>query len=274
MAARHGILIRSSAFLEELADLTSLVVDKTGTLTYGSLRLQSLQTTVEDHESLLRLAAGLVESVEPVALSEVQERQGLGVVATTAQGQAALGRPELFSQLAIATAPVPAHDGPIAGLALDGEFLGWLLLADSTKPEARHALAELRELGLGRQLLLTGDRQSVADSLAREVGISDVAAQALPEDKLKRVLGEIDSGFRPMVVGDGINDSLALKAGVVGVAMGAGGADIALASAGRGGGDDRGTAAQPQHLAGTGQCGAVAALPGAVAQAAGVIPIL
>ncbi len=122
--------------------------------------------------------------------------------------------------------------GPsIAGLALDGQFLAWLLLADSVKPEARQALQELRELGLGRQLLLTGDRQSVADSLALDVGISDVEAQALPEDKLNRVLGEIGSGFRPMVVGDGINDSLALKAGVVGVAMGAGGADIALASA-------------------------------------------
>jgi P-type E1-E2 ATPase len=114
---------------------------------------------------------------------------------------------------------------------LNGQFLAWLLLADSVKPEARQAMKELRELGLGRQLLLTGDRQSVADSLALEVGISDVEAQALPEDKLNRVLGEIGSGFRPMVVGDGINDSLALKAGVVGVAMGAGGADIALASA-------------------------------------------
>ncbi|RMP37450.1 Cadmium-translocating P-type ATPase, partial [Pseudomonas amygdali pv. lachrymans] len=79
--------------------------------------------------------------------------------------------------------------------------------------------------------LLTGDRQSVADNLAHDIGIADVQAQALPEDKLNRVMGEIASGFRPMVVGDGVNDSLALKAGVVGVAMGAGGADIALASA-------------------------------------------
>jgi P-type E1-E2 ATPase len=155
----------------------------------------------------------------------------LGVVAMTEQGEAALGRPELFAQLGIATSDVPDHDGPMAGLALNGEFLAWLLLADSVKPEAKFALNELRELGLGRQLLLTGDRQSVAHTLARDVGISDVEAQALPEDKLDRVLKEIGSGFRPMVVGDGINDSLALKAGVVGVAMGAGGADIALASA-------------------------------------------
>ncbi|WP_338479035.1 cation-translocating P-type ATPase [Pseudomonas trivialis] len=244
VAARHGILIRSSAFLEELADLTSLVVDKTGTLTFGTLRLQSIEGASTDRAAVLNLAASLGSaSSHPVsralaglgtqlpALTDIRERQGLGVVAQTGEGEAALGRPELFEQLGIMTTAVPRHDGPIAGLALNGRFLAWLLLADSVKPEARQALQELRELGLGRQLLLTGDRQSVADSLAAQVGISDVQAQALPEDKLNRVLGEIGSGFRPMVVGDGINDSLALKAGVVGVAMGAGGADIALASA-------------------------------------------
>jgi heavy metal translocating P-type ATPase len=246
VAARHGILIRSSAFLEELADLTSLVVDKTGTLTFGTLRLQAIDSPLEDRSHVLKLAAslgsasshpvsralaGLVTQDHFLLLSNIHERQGLGVVAMTEQGEAALGRPELFAQLGIATSSVPDHDGPIAGLALNGEFLAWLLLADSVKPEAKFALNELRELGLGRQLLLTGDRQSVAHTLARDVGISDVEAQALPEDKLNRVLKEIGNGFRPMVVGDGINDSLALKAGVVGVAMGAGGADIALASA-------------------------------------------
>ncbi|KAE9645902.1 cadmium-translocating P-type ATPase [Pseudomonas sp. PB103] len=246
VAARHGILIRSSAFLEELADLTSLVVDKTGTLTYGTLRLQSIDSSQADTSTVTALAAslgaasshpvsralaGLVSQEQSVALCDIHERQGLGVVAMTAQGEAALGRPELFAQLGISTTTVPEHDGPIAGLSLNGEFLAWLLLADSVKPEARFALSELRELGLGRQLLLTGDRQSVALSLAKDVGLQEVEAQALPEDKLNRVLKEIDNGFRPMVVGDGINDSLALKAGVVGVAMGAGGADIALASA-------------------------------------------
>lgn len=246
VAARHGILIRSSAFLEELADLTSLVVDKTGTLTYGTLRLQSISSPRLDQASVMALAAslgaasshpvsralaGLVGQEQSLPLKDIHERQGLGVVATTAQGEAALGRPELFAQLGIVTTTVPEHDGPIAGLALNGEFVAWLLLADSVKPEARFALSELRELGLGRQLLLTGDRQSVAQTLAREVGLQELEAQALPEDKLNRVLKEIDNGFRPMVVGDGINDSLALKAGVVGVAMGAGGADIALASA-------------------------------------------
>jgi heavy metal translocating P-type ATPase len=246
VAARHGILIRSSAFLEELADLTSLVIDKTGTLTYGTLRLQSLESTEDDPAALLPLAAslgsasshpvsralaGLVAAQDHLPLTDIHERQGLGVVAMTGQGEAALGRPELFARLGIGTPTVPSHDGPIAGLALDGKFRAWLLLADSIKPEARVAMTELRSLGLGRQLLLTGDRQSVAAALAHDVGIRELQAQALPEDKLDRVMAEIDQGFRPMVVGDGINDSLALKAGVVGVAMGAGGADIALASA-------------------------------------------
>ena len=245
VAARHGILIRSSAFLEELADLTSLVVDKTGTLTYGTLRLQAIETEEALQQPLRQLAAslgaasshpvsralaGLVSHEQMLNLTDVRERQGLGVVASTEQGEAALGRPELFHLLDVTTSAVPEHDGPIAGLSLDGRFLGWLLLADSIKPEAQLALSELRELGLGRQVLLTGDRLSVAEHLAHKVGISEVQAQALPEDKLERVLSEIDNGFRPMVVGDGINDSLALKAGVVGVAMGAGGADIALAS--------------------------------------------
>ena len=248
VAARHGILIRGSAFLEELADTTSLVIDKTGTLTYGSLRLQEVRQASgrSDHESILRLAASVgAASSHPVSralarlvpndshlpLQEVHERPGLGVVAQTSEGRIALGRPELFEQLNIRSTPLPAHDGPIAGLARDETFIAWLLLADTIRPEAATALAGLRELGLGRQLLLTGDRASVATALAREVGIGDVQAQALPEDKLARVNAEIGNGFRPMVVGDGINDSLALKAGVVGVAMGAGGSDIALASA-------------------------------------------
>lgn len=247
VAARHGILIRSSAFLEELADLNAIVVDKTGTLTHGELHLQ--QTVLEENESpdtVLVLAASLgAASSHPVSralaklfpreqyfpLEAFSEQQGMGVRAQTAQGEALLGRPAFFSQNNVAVSNVPEHDGPLVGLALNGRFLGWLLLADSLRPEAQTALAELRQLGLQRQLLLTGDRASVAHRIAGELGISDVVAQALPEDKLHQVSAEIAQGYRPMVVGDGINDSLALKAGVVGIAMGAGGSDIALASA-------------------------------------------
>jgi heavy metal translocating P-type ATPase len=247
VAARHGILIRGSAFLEELADTTSLVVDKTGTLTFGTLRLHEIRLQPHvDRDLVVRLAsslgaasshpisralASLISSDQHLPLHEVRERHGMGVMAHTEQGEAALGRPELFETIRITAPPPPAHDGPIAGLAFKGQFLAWLLLSDTIRPEAAMALAELRTLGLNRQLLLTGDRQSVAQSLAKEVGIANVRAQAFPEDKLNCVNDESQHGFRPMVVGDGINDSLALKAGVVGVAMGKGGSDIALASA-------------------------------------------
>lgn len=248
VAARHGILIRGSAFLEELADLSSLVIDKTGTLTHGALHLQRVlpgEPGLVENE-IIRLAASLgtasshpvsralasrVPHDQHVVVSELHERQGFGVVARTERGEAALGRPELFVRLGIDMPPVPEHDGPIAGLALDGRFLAWLLLADNVRQEASQALEQLRELGLGRQLLLTGDRRSVAEAVASQTGIGSVVAQALPEDKLRHVNQEIHAGFRPMVVGDGINDSLALKAGVVGVAMGAGGTDIAMAAA-------------------------------------------
>ncbi|NIE73359.1 cadmium-translocating P-type ATPase [Pantoea sp. Ap-967] len=248
VAARHGILIRGSAFLEELADLTSLVIDKTGTLTYGDLRLRSVELADAsvDQAAAVRLAASLASAsshpvsralaalvvhAEQLPLLDVQERQGFGIVAQTGQGEAALGRPELFGRLGIEHGPVPAHDGPIAGLALNGRFLAWLLLADNVRAEAADALQQLRELGLQRQLLLTGDRRRVADAIAAQVGVSRVVAEALPQDKLAQVNQELQAGFRPLVVGDGINDSLALKAGAVGVAMGAGGADIALAAA-------------------------------------------
>ena len=248
VAARHGILIRGSAFLEELADTTSLIIDKTGTLSTGILRLQN--SILEPEVNLnyaLRLAASLgaasshpvsrtlatqVNSDDYLALYEVRERPGLGVVAhLNSNEQIALGRPELFARLGVSTSYVPVHDGPIVGISQREQFLGWFLLSDSLRPEAMMAMQELREIGLSRQVLLTGDRASVANRVAEQLGIQEVISEALPEEKLQRVKTEIQDGFRPMVVGDGINDSLALKAGVVGIAMGVGGSDIALASA-------------------------------------------
>ncbi|HEY4042594.1 MAG TPA: HAD-IC family P-type ATPase, partial [Rhodopila sp.] len=126
---------------------------------------------------------------------------------------------------------LPVHDGPVAGVARGGRFLGWLLLADEPRPEARQALAELRTMGLDRQMLLTGDRTGVAARIGRLLGIADVRAEALPEQKLEAVLAQTRTGHKPLVVGDGINDSLALRAGAVGVAMGAAGTDVAMASA-------------------------------------------
>jgi Cd2+/Zn2+-exporting ATPase len=253
VAARHGILIKGAAFLESLAEVSCVVFDKTGTITTGALALVATQPVGGGDDAVLRrVAANLgVASNHPVsraagslaphtlALNDLHEAGGQGMTATLAAADcgapagaiAALGRPALFAVLGVALPEAPAHDGPIAGVALDGRFLGWLLFADQARPEARAAVAELVGLGLDRQVLLTGDRAAVARRVADAVGIADVQAGMLPEGKLARVLAEIDAGHRPLVVGDGINDSLALKAGAVGIAMGAGGTDAALASA-------------------------------------------
>ncbi|HEY5410895.1 MAG TPA: heavy metal translocating P-type ATPase, partial [Caulobacteraceae bacterium] len=247
VAARHGILIKGSAFLEHLADVTSVVFDKTGTLTTGELQLSEARPIKGVDERLLRgLAAGLgaasnhplsraastsAPEDERLALVDAREIGGFGVVGFYEGQEAALGRADLFGRMKVKAPPPPDHDGPIAGVSLGPQFLGWLLFFDQLRPGAEAAVHELRSLGMERILLLTGDRDAVAQHVAAEVGIDEVDSGMLPEDKMNRVRQEIRLGYRPMVVGDGINDSLALRAGAVGVAMGAQGADVALASA-------------------------------------------
>jgi Zn2+/Cd2+-exporting ATPase len=250
VAARHGILIKGSAFLEHAAEVTSVVFDKTGTVTQGEMSLVRVEvadsTSVWSRAEIVRLAAALgANSSHPVSrglsrlavpddrieLSDVKEAGGMGITGVEGGVRVALGRVELFQRLGVQPTPPPEHDGPIVGVSRGQTFLGWLLLADRPRPEARAAIAELRTLGLDRQVLLTGDRARVARRIGEALGITDIRAEALPEQKMQRVLREIEEGFRPLVVGDGINDSLALKAGAVGVAMGAQGTDVALASA-------------------------------------------
>ncbi len=245
VAARLGILIKGSAFLERLAEVTSVVFDKTGTLTTGELTMVEFRPAPGvDRDPAIQLAGALgAASNHPVSraaaraapastrphLDHIREASGFGVTATVDGVPASMGRPELF--VAMNPGEPPGHDGPIAGLGKDGAFLGWLLFADRPRAESRAAIAELRALGLERQVLLTGDRAAVARQVGAELGIDDICAEALPEQKMNRVLQEIAAGYKPMVVGDGINDSLALKVGAVGVAMGAQGTDVALASA-------------------------------------------
>lgn len=247
VAARHGILIRNAAFLEELADVDALIIDKTGTLTQGKLHFIDVrQTSDMPRERVVRLAAALgatsnhpvsralAESTETqgdLALTNIEEIQGLGVVATTDDGLALLGRRALFERHHVAVPPQPEHDGPVVGLAQNNVFLGWFLLDDTLRAEAPEVVTALKSLGIGKQQLLTGDRLAVAERVAQEVGIDELAAEALPAEKLRQVQSVVNEGWRPMVVGDGINDALALKAGAVGIAMGGNGADIALASA-------------------------------------------
>jgi Zn2+/Cd2+-exporting ATPase len=246
VASRHGILVKGAGFLENLATVDAVVFDKTGTVTLGQLQVIGARPEPGvDRDELAALASSLAGASnhpisralvrfathEKLQLDDVKEAQGLGVVGRLEQETVALGRAELFHELGIAISSQPNHDGPIAGVARGNKFLGWMLLADEPRPEASEAIEDLRELGLRRQVLLTGDRMPVARRIADVLGLTDVRAEALPAEKMTCVLDEIGAGYRPMVVGDGINDSLALKVGAVGVAMGARGSDVALASA-------------------------------------------
>ncbi|AIO32109.1 cadmium-translocating P-type ATPase [Burkholderia cenocepacia] len=253
VGARHGILFRNAAFLDKIAEVDSLVIDKTGTLTRGELQIRQvwLQPGVDGARARV-LAARLGESsahpasralvrdaiasglagaaIEP--FERTRELRGLGVVAETPDGTAVLGRPALLAEHADALPPPPDDfDGPLVGLVLDGRLLVWFGFADTLRPDAHAALAELRALGLARQTLLTGDLERVARKVAAETGIDTVIAQALPHDKLDYVMREICAGLHPLVVGDGLNDVLAIKAGSTSIAMGEHGVDIAVASA-------------------------------------------
>ena len=247
VAARHGVLIRGAAFLEELADVNALVIDKTGTLTSGQLVVQSVQALAADSPvEPVWLAAGLAAcSTHPVsralaalatdqaapALRNVQELPGMGMQADSDWGQVLLGRPALLQQMGVVSALPARSTASLTGLALDGRLLAWFHLADSPRAEAAEAMQQLRQLGLQRQMLLTGDHPQAAAAVGEALAMDSVVAQVLPAGKLKAVQAEISAGYRPLVVGDGINDSLALKAGAVGVAMGASAADIAVAAA-------------------------------------------
>lgn len=247
VAARHGILIKGSAFLEHLADVSSVIFDKTGTVTTGNLHLARVEPVegvdpvvlqrigaslgAASNHPLSRAAAAAVPKEERLDLEDAREFGGFGVTGQYGQEVVAMGRPDLFERLGIAVPAPPVYVGPIAGVSRGGKFLGWLLFYDQLRSTASEAVQDLKALGIEHMVLLTGDRAAVAQEVAAEIGVDEVWAEMLPEQKLERVLREIKSGHRPMVVGDGINDSLALRAGAVGVAMGTHGSDIAMASA-------------------------------------------
>ena len=256
VGARHGILFRSAVFLDKLAEIDSVVLDKTGTLTYGELRVVDVVLqpgfTLRDAVDLAaRLGEGSAHPVSralvryavevdprhvdegpPAPFDAMQELRGLGVTAQTPNGVAVLGRHALLAEHVVGLPPPAARaEGPCVGLALNGQLVAWFAFADGLRSEAHDALADLRELGLRRYALLTGDRAPVAHALAERLGLETVMAEALPHEKLEFVIGEMKAGRHPLVVGDGLNDLLAIKAGTTSIAMGERGIDVAVASA-------------------------------------------
>lgn len=247
VASRHGILVKGAAFLETLATVDSVAFDKTGTMTVGELHLTdakpehgvsrqklteiAVNLGVSSNHPVSRALALRIGDVNRLDMEDVKEQRGLGITARESGETVAMGRAALFEQLGITISAPPNHDGPVTGVSRGSKFLGWLLFADEPRPEAKQAVASLRELGLRRQIIITGDRAPAARRVAAALDIAEVRAELLPAEKMQCILDEVAAGYRPLVVGDGINDALALKAGAVGIAIGVRGTDVALASA-------------------------------------------
>jgi len=238
-ASRLGILIKNTRFLESLADVDTVVLDKTGTLTLGRLELSSMQPMNGHREDeLLRqavaCAAGsrhpvsraIVRAAELAGIEvqlggsgdRIEEVSGKGIVATGNGDVKLLGRRDWL---------MIEHTDKGA----TAQAVGCILLADRPRPEAKQAIHDLKALGLERSVLLTGDRQEVAQQIGVSLEMDEIIAEVLPEQKLHTVHAEREAGRSVMVVGDGVNDALALASGDVGVALGAVASDVALQSA-------------------------------------------
>lgn len=241
-AARRGILVKGAAALEAVAAVRFLALDKTGTLTTGKLRAEVFPLDGADPGEVLRIAAALERGSEhPVArairalagegdsLPEVEDFRvlpGRGVRGRIGGEEYVVGRPELFRTVPEAVRELVASGKSLVLVGKPAEPMGAVLLSDELRPEAKGALAALRGLGV-EPILLTGDRAPVARRVAEALGIEEVHAELLPEEKLSLVEGLRERGGVAFV-GDGINDAPALAAADVGIAMGDIGTDVAI----------------------------------------------
>jgi Cu+-exporting ATPase len=253
--AREGVLIKNAEALERMEAVDTVVLDKTGTLTEGRPRLVAVRAGEGfGEDEVLRLAASVEQGSEhPLAhaiLAAATQRgiatapvrgfdspAGKGVIGMVERRRLALGNARFLAELGIPVAPLEAaademrRDGATAVLlAVDGKAAGVLAIADPVKPSAAEALRALAADGL-RIVMLTGDNRTTADAVARRLGIAEVRAEVLPEEKGAVVDGLRRDGHVVAMVGDGVNDAPALAAADVGIAMG-GGTDVAIESAG------------------------------------------
>jgi Cd2+/Zn2+-exporting ATPase len=254
-SARLGILIKKVADLELAGRITSIVFDKTGTLTTGQLYVTKLTPAqgVEPAELLNFAAAAEQMSKHPAARAlqmvakeanlklaesvDFSETPGKGVKASVQGMQVFVGRDTFLNENGIDTKGVPdpaLHEEQgfsTLYVARDNKCIGWIGLQDKTRPEARNSVDQLREAGINRLIMLTGDREEVARRVAAELGCTEVKAKCLPQDKLAIVEKMKKANHVVAVVGDGVNDAPALASGDLGIAMGAAGSDVAINSA-------------------------------------------
>jgi Cu2+-exporting ATPase len=256
LGARHGLLVKDRLALERARELDVVIFDKTGTLTRGEPVVGAVATEAGvGEDELLALAAAVeADSEHPLARAVVRAAGARGITLRTAEAfeslagrgarasvggrSVAVGGPRLLAELGIgappdlvATRESWASEGrTVLHVVVDGSVAGVLALEDEVRPESVQAVERLHALGL-RVAMITGDAQAVAESVARRLGIDEVAAQVLPEDKAAAVRRFQEGGRKVAMVGDGVNDAPALATADVGIAIGAG-TDVAAESAG------------------------------------------
>ncbi|AFY67051.1 heavy metal translocating P-type ATPase [Geitlerinema sp. PCC 7407] len=254
--ARQGILFKNGAQLEQIGRVRAIAFDKTGTLTTGNLQVVSVLSAQPSTNKLLQVAAALESlSEHPIgeaiaqfarqqnltwaAAVNVQARAGQGITGDI-EGQGAIAGKAAFVQAQVSTAAQPLReqsqqweaDGKtVVWVAYAGEILGIIAVADTVRPAAAKAIARLKRLGVEQIVMLTGDNSRTAHSIAQQVGVDQVYAELLPEEKVD-VIRKLQQQYQSVaMVGDGINDAPALAQASVGIAMGAAGSDVALETA-------------------------------------------
>lgn len=246
-ASSRGVLIKGANHLERLAAVETVVFDKTGTLTQGRFTVRETHPKGVSAQELLTVAAyaecwsehPISRSLREAAGCEIDRTRVTDVMETAGHGMTAkvdgctvhVGNAKLMAAAGIETAACDAV-GTVVHVAVDGKYLGCVVIADEVKPGAREAMEALRRQGVKRLVMLTGDRRETAEHIAGQLGLSEVHAELLPQDKVALV-AEIADGAQggSAFVGDGINDAPALARADVGVAMGALGSDAAIEAA-------------------------------------------
>lgn len=249
-ASKRGVLVKGSNFLETAAELKTLVFDKTGTLTRGEFRVVGIHPAEGgSEEELLSMAAhGESLSSHPIAqsilqayggeidrarLGEMHEAAGHGLEGMLDGRELLLGNEKLLKSKDIDFPAVKEH-GTVVYAAHGGSYVGHIIIADVVKPGAAAALRQLREVGIEKLVMLTGDRKDAAEAIAAEVGVDTVYHDLLPADKVEKVealLAVEKNGEKVGFVGDGINDAPVLMRADVGIAMGSLGSDAAIEAA-------------------------------------------